>query len=140
MAESPVFVPRPDVDIMQDIENVIVHYPPMVHDRHQVHISVQDAIVTISGHTRTGVTHYYLKETISRVPGVRGVLTANFYNDEAVRRDVGAVIPVGVFTNVEHGHVILTGRLPAGTDQDSLRQAVGAVPGVQGVHTRFIAG
>ena len=138
MAETTVFVDRPDSDIRADIERVLVRYPPMVNDRHHVNLTVADGLVTLSGYTRTGITRRYLMETLSRVAGVRGMVAAELYDDESLRLAVGSAIPVGIFTTVEYGHIILSGRLPAGQDADALVSAVSAVPGVRGVHTHFI--
>lgn len=138
MAEASVATPRPDVDIHEAIEDIIVHYPPMVNDRHHVKINVENGVAKIVGYVKTPITRHYLHETIPTVQGVVGVDDSQLYDDETIRLEVGALIPFGVFANFEYGIVILTGRLPQGTDADSLIQKIKAVPGVRIVTSKFI--
>jgi osmotically-inducible protein OsmY len=138
MAEASVLAQRPDVDIREDIENVIVQYPPMVNDRHHVKISVESGIVKLVGHLKTPITRHYLVETIPTVNGVAQLDVSQLYDDETLRLEVAPHIPAGVFATVEYGVVILTGRLPQGTNEAELIQKVQAVPGVRVVASRFI--
>jgi osmotically-inducible protein OsmY len=130
--------PRPDVDIYEDIDQIIVRYPPMVNDRHHIKASVENGAVKLAGHVRTGITLRYLLDSVAQIPGVATVDSSQLYNDETVRREVGQLVPPGVFVNVEIGVVILSGRLPPGTDAATLIEQVRAAPGVRQVIAKFI--
>lgn len=138
MADSTVVTPRPDLDIHEEIEDIIVHYPPMVNDRHHVKITVDDGVVNVVGHMRTTITRRYLIETLPTIKGVAKVDDSQLYDDEAIRLEVGQLIPQGVFANIEYGVVILSGRLPHGSSEAELVQKVKAIAGVRMVTSRFI--
>lgn len=130
--------PRPDVDIYQDIEQIIVRYPPMVNDRHHIKTSVENGVVNLAGHLRSGITRRYLLDSVAQIPGVVSVDSSQLYDDEAMRLNVGQHIPSGVFVNVEIGLVILSGRQPPGTDAAKLIDQVKAAPGVRQVIAKFM--
>lgn len=138
MAEASVATPRPDLDIHEDIEDIIVHYPPMVNDRHHVKISVENGVVKLVGHMKTPITRHYLTETIPTVKGVAQVDDSQLYDDEGIRLEIGKLIPLGVFANIEYGVVILSGRLPQGIDSAALIEKVKGVSGVRIVTSKFI--
>ena len=138
MADATVVTPRPDLDIHENIEDIIVHYPPMVNDRHHVKINVENGVVKLVGHMKTAITRRYVTETIATVKGVAKVDDSQLYDDEAIKLEVGQLIPQGVFANVEYDVVILTGRLPLETSEAELVQKVKAVPGVRMVTSKFI--
>jgi hypothetical protein len=138
MAEASAVVQRPDLDIHEDIEGVTVQYPPMVNDRHHVKVSVENGVVTLTGHLKTPITRNYLMETIPGVKGVVRVDISQLYDDETIRLEIAPFIPFGVFANVEYGVVILTGRLPQGTNEVELVQKVKVVPGIRMVTSKFI--
>jgi len=138
MADAPVATPRSDLDIHEDIESIIIHYPPMVNDRHHVKISVENGTVKPVGHLKTPITRQYLVDTLPTVKGVVKVDDSQLYDDEKIRLEVGQLIPMGVFANVEYGVVILSGRLPQGTSEADLVQKVKAVPGVRLTASKFI--
>lgn len=138
MAETMPSTTRPDVDILADIEAAIGQYPPMVNDRRHVKIVVLDGAVSVFGHVKTAITCTYLQDTIAQIEGVRSVDISALYNDDTIRRDIGSLIPFGVWANVEYGHVILTGRLSGETDPNSLINQVRSVPGVRDVRTKFM--
>ncbi len=131
-------VPRADVDIAADIDNLLSMYPPMVNDRDYLHYTVDDGAVTLAGHVRTGITKRYITETVQGLPGVKSLDYSQLYDDGTLRLDVGQVIPVGVLVTVEYGVVILTGRLPDGTNERALVSQVEALPGVRAVRTSFL--
>ncbi len=138
MTEASVATPRPDMDIHEAIEDIIVHYPPMVNDRHHVKINIENGAAKIVGYVKSPITRHYLLETLPTVPGVTSVDDSQLYDDETIRLEVGALIPFGVFANFEYGIVILTGKLPQGTNADSVIQKIKAVPGVRVVTSKFI--
>ena len=128
---------RSDADIEEEIDRIIAHYPPLVHDRHFIDLSVQDGVVTISGYARTGITRAHLVNAIEAMPDVRSVKAKKFYSDDKIRLDVGQRIPAGIFSNVDRGVVILTGHLPKGSTEKKLVTAVGKVAGVRSVNAKF---
>ncbi|MDX1993298.1 MAG: BON domain-containing protein [bacterium] len=137
MAETPVRAERPDMDIQEEIHDHLTDYPPLSHDRHRVHVEVQNGAVTVSGHVKTPQTLRYLINKIEQVEGVKSVTNEGLYDDETLRLEVGRLVPVGVFVNTEYGAVILSGNLAAGAAVESLVQQVAQVPGVHRVLTTF---
>jgi osmotically-inducible protein OsmY len=128
---------RPDVDIVEDIEDLMMHYPPAAHDRHRIHVSAEDGVVTLSGYTKAPVTRSYLLEHIKNVSGVKAVQAKAFYDDESLRLSIGRIVPTGVQVMVEYGAAILAGKLPAGVNEAQVETKVGAVPGVHKVVLAF---
>lgn len=133
MAETQVKTQRPDVDIEAEIDHIMTRYPPMVNDRRHVTYSVKDGAVAVRGHIKTGITRHYLADMLPEIKGVKSVNLDLLYVDADMRRDVGALVPYGVFVNVEYGTVILTGRVPDDVDAKALIEQVEAVPGVRRV-------
>lgn len=131
-------VPRPDVDIAADIDNLLTVYPPMVKDRDYVHYTVDEGAVTLAGHVRTGITRRYITETVQGLPGVKSLDDSQLYDDGALRLEAGQVIPVGVMVSVEYGVVILSGHLPAGANERELVSRIEALPGIRAVRTNFL--
>jgi osmotically-inducible protein OsmY len=132
-----IAVNRPDVDVVEDIHNLIVNYPPAAHDRHHVQVSVQAGIVTLSGYVTTPITRSYLLQHIKEVEGVRDIHHENFYDDESIRLSIGRIVPTGVQVVVVYGGVILAGKLPQGVSEGQLETKVSAVPGVHKVVLAF---
>jgi|FLYN01.1.fsa_nt_gi osmotically-inducible protein OsmY len=129
---------RPDIDIIEDIEDLIAHYPPTMRDRHHIHIGAQAGAVTVSGYVKSPNTRSFLLENIPLVIGVRSVHADELYDDESIRLDVGKLIEPGVmFANVEYGTVVLSGRLPPGKTAEEYVRQVAQVPGVRRVVTAF---
>jgi len=139
MAETKIRRQRADEDILEEIDDLIADYPPLVQDRHRIHISVEQGVVTVSGHTRTNITHSYLLRLLDKVDGVVGVNADEFYSDADLRLEISHLIPVGVIANVSYGVVILTGRLPEETTEDELVAAIAEIDGVRAVRAQFIA-
>lgn len=128
---------RPDLDVQDDIQNIIVRYPPLQADRHQIDVEVHDGEVIISGHVRSIISRRYLLERAASVPGVRSVNIDRLYAEETIRLEVGRLIPTGVIANPYYGALILTGTLPQGVTAEALAQQVGQIPGVEQVLTKF---
>ena len=140
MADTPITAAtRSDLDILADVENAITQYPPAVNDRHQVKVQVEGGVVTLTGHLKTTITLGYLKETLPQIEGVKQVGMSELYIDERLRLEVGRHTPIGVWANVEYGHVMLTGRLPDGMPANTLIAQIRGIPGVRDVRTQFIA-
>jgi osmotically-inducible protein OsmY len=130
---------RADSAIAEDIRRIIQDYPPAVNDRHRIHYSVQDGVITLSGYVRSYPTFIYLLNRIEAIRGIQGIVADEFYNDEYLRREVGQVVPSGVQVRVEYGTVALTGTLPEDADVESVVRQVGLVDGVHRVLTTFSA-
>jgi len=124
---------RPNVDVESDIENVIVHYPPLMNDRHHIHYSVQDGVATLSGHVKTPITRQYLLARVAEIPGVTSTSADQLYDDESIRLDVGRFIPPGMVGTVEYGRVILAGDVPSGTNIEDVMAQISQLPGVDKV-------
>ena len=131
MTETQPAAERADLDILSDIEHLIAQYPPLVKDRHAIKLDVKNGHVTVTGHVQTPNTRRYFLNTLPKIEGVKSVDAARFYVDESVRLEIGKVLPVGALVaKIQHGVVILTGDLPAGTNADSVVKSVGQLPGV----------
>jgi osmotically-inducible protein OsmY len=135
MAQAAV---RPDVDIIEAIEDRIAHYPPATRDRHHIQVSSQGGLVTLKGNVKSPNTRSVLLETLPQVEGVKSVNADELYDDESIRLDVGRLIESGVmFANIEYGVVVLSGRLPSGKSAEEIVRQVAQVPGVRRVVTAF---
>ncbi len=122
MAETNVITQRPDMDIQDDIDHLIAHYPPLQKDRHAIHVIVSNGIVTISGHVQTPITRQYFLERLTHIPGVVAVHGDELFDDETTRIEAGKVIPSGVILGkVLYGTAVLSGDLPAWPDRRSGR-------------------
>ena len=129
---------RPDVDIIEDIEDLIVHYPPTMRDRHYFHVTSQNGHVTVRGHVKSPITRSILLEILPQVEGVIAVNADELYDDESIRLDVGRLVEPGVmFANVQYGVVVLSGRVPPDMQVDRLKSEVSKTPGVRQVITAF---
>lgn len=132
-------VERSDAAIEDDIHHIIVRYPPLTHDRHHIHVQVENGHVTISGYLKSQPTEYIFEKNIRQVAGIKSLNTEALYNDEDLRVAVGKMLPYGVQVNVQYGRVVLTGRLPEDTPVEDVVNAVSQVPGVHRVTTAFSA-
>jgi osmotically-inducible protein OsmY len=137
MAQSESVSARPDIDIDADIDHLLRTYPPLTNDRHRVEFALRDGMVTVSGYVKSLATQNYVINEVSRIHGVRGLETTSFYNDDAIRRDVGRAIAPGIVARVEYGAVILGGNLPEGANVASMVRKIALVPGVHRVITGF---
>lgn len=128
---------RADLDIAEDVATIVATYPPLQADRHNLRVDVQDGVVHFSGYLMTPISRYYLVELTAEVPGVQGIQDDGLFNDEALRLEIGRVLPPGVLVHVRYGTVVLSGHRPADMTDDQLAAAVSAVPGVKRVVTSF---
>jgi osmotically-inducible protein OsmY len=125
---------RPDIDLEHDLEEIIIHYPPLMQDRHHIQVSVKSGVVTVQGYTRSPNSRRYLLEKIPLVEDVTEVHADQFFDDESIRFEVGRLIPAGqIFVRMEHGVVILSGRVPDGVNLGEIIQKVQQIPGVRKV-------
>jgi osmotically-inducible protein OsmY len=134
MAQARV---QSDAELEAAINAIITHYPPLMNDRRHLTVQVENGAVTVSGHTRTIITCTYLVDALKRMPGIVSLNIDNLYSDDHIRLEVGKVIPVGVYSNVNQGVVILSGRLPKGKTIEEVVTAVEQVKGVRAVRTQF---
>lgn len=131
-------ITRPDIDIIEDIEDIIAHYPPAMRDRRHIHISAQAGHVTLTGNVMSPNTRAVLLEKIASVAGVQSVNADRLYDDESIRLDVGRLIESGsMFARIEYGTVVLSGYVPAGKTADEYARQVAQVSGVRRVVTTF---
>ena len=138
MTETPVTTERADLDIVEDIEHLIAHYPPSRNDQRHIKVQVKNGHVTLSGHVQTPNTRRYL---VSQIPGVEGVRSVNangLYADENIRLEVGKVLPMGVqLARVYYGTVVLSGKLAADVSAEQVAGRVREIPGVESVAMGF---
>lgn len=134
-AQSPAA--RADVEIEADIDNIIVRYPPLNHDRNHLHVDVQNGVANIRGHVRSVNTRDFFLQALGTVDGLKGVNADYLHVDETIRLALGRVLPVGVLANVEYGTVVLSGEQPADTSVDEIVGKAGSVPGVRRVVIAF---
>lgn len=137
MAETAAPVQRADVDILEEIEDMICDYPPLVQDRHYYDVVVENGSATISGHTRTTITRRYLVDAVAHVDGITDVNADGFHSDADLRLQISRLIPSGVIANVRFGVVVLTGHLPVGATEKALVAAIGDIDGVRAVRAQF---
>lgn len=137
MAESQPVNNITDIDIEAAIHHAMTAYPPLMHDRHRVMLTIEDGVVTVSGYVKSAITGNFLLNTLRSVDGVKDVVVEAFYNDDAIRLDVGHAVPPGVMVRMEYGAVILSGNLPDGVEPEGIVKQVGLVPGVHRVLTTF---
>jgi osmotically-inducible protein OsmY len=129
---------RPDVDIIEDIEDIIVHYPPTMRDRHYFHVTSHNGHVTIKGNVKSPITRSFLLENLPQVEGFTAVNADELYDDESIRLDVGRLIEPGImFANISYGIVVLSGRIPPDLPVENLINEVSKIPGVRQVVTAF---
>lgn len=124
---------RPDMDIREDITSLIVRYPPLSSERHLIEFSVEQGVVRFRGHIGNAINRGYLLEHTARVPGVRRIDAGLLFDQEAMRLDIGRVLPEGVMVNVRYSAVVLSGRPVSGEDIGLIAQQVANMPGVQKV-------
>lgn len=127
---------RPDVDLLEDVQNVFIHYPPMVNDRHHVTVEVSGGTVILRGVLKTPITRRYLVNQLEQLAAVQGVNTDALYDDEALRHAVGQVLPVGVVANLDYGTVILSGTLPDDDALEALVEQISTIPGIKRIVAR----
>ncbi len=136
MAETIGVKVYSDLDIYAGIQGIMQDsYPPLMHDRHRIKVEVNNGDVILSGHVKVPQTANYLLRHVQAVPGVKAVDVQAIYNDEAIRLDVGQVVPPGIQIVVEYGAVVLVGELPVGVEAEALVKTVAKVAGVHRVLT-----
>lgn len=124
-------LPRPDVDIEQEIVGIIRSYPPLKVSRPHFEFQSTDGHVRFKGNIRTPQERTVLENAVRRISGVKSVDCSQLIDDEMVRFHVGHLLPPGVFATVHLGGVALTGHLPQGADAATLMDMVSHTPGVR---------
>jgi osmotically-inducible protein OsmY len=137
MTDAQIIEARPDVDIIEDVKEIIAHYPPLFADRHHLRINARDGVLILGGHVSSPISRRYLMDRAGEVRGVIRVNCDALYDEENIRLDVGGALPDGVIANVRYGTAILTGKLPDGMNEESLAERVGDVRGVERVVAAF---
>ncbi len=138
MTDTQVTTERADMDIAEDIESLIAHYPPSRNDQRHIDVHVKNGHVTLTGHVQSPTTRRYLVVQIPSVEGVRSINADLLYDDESIRLDVGRGLPMGVqLARVYYGTVVLAGKLPQDITEASLIADVQAVACVAQVMTAF---
>lgn len=129
---------RTDEDILAEIDHLIAHYPPLVHDRRTIRVEVNAGCVTVRGNLMSPNTAEYLLNRIGQMDGVQMVEAAELFDDQSLRLEIAHLLPAGVMiASIRQGFVVLTGTLPPHTDLNALIHTVAAVPGVRQVINGF---
>src|SRR5215813_13846857 len=138
MSETVTSTQRADVDIESDIDHLIAHYPPLAKDRHAIHVSSKDGIVTVSGHVFTPNTRRYFLDHLAIIPGIVDVHAEHLYDDQSIRLDIAPLLPPGIIlARIRYGVVALAGEHPEGTTLEQVVEQVRNVPGVIKVVSGF---
>jgi hypothetical protein len=130
-------VVRPDVDIYAEIQDVIVHYPPLAHDRAHIQIEVKGGHVVVSGNMKSQPAYEYFLNRLPTISGVQSVDSTRLYHDDEIKRSVARLTPPGVFVNIEYGLLKLTGTLPEDISAEEVVKRVSTVPGIHRIVTVF---
>lgn len=124
---------RLDVDIENDVPQIFAAYPPLQHDRNHLKVTVEDGVIKARGYVKNAQNRDILKREASKIEGIKGVDVSGVYDDGGLRIESGQVTPVGVYSTVSYGAVVLTGEKPEGMSDDELIQKVESIPGVRKV-------
>jgi osmotically-inducible protein OsmY len=130
-------IARLDDDIREDVQAVIVRYPPTNSDRHQIFYDIDHGTVRLRGHVKTPINRSYLAESLPRIKGVKQVDTSALFDDESLRLKAGTLLPRGVMVNVTYGVAVLSGSLPDEISEESLVEKVAAIPGISKILVRI---
>ena len=134
-AHSPTA--RADADIAADIDEIIVRYAPLVHDRTHLRVTVSDGQATVAGHVRSLNTRDYFLQALAGIDGLKHVNADYLHVDETLRLALGQALPLGIIANVEYGTVVLSGSQPDGMTEEEVVARAGGVPGVRRVVVAF---
>jgi osmotically-inducible protein OsmY len=137
MNNSATIETRPDIDIVEDVKNIIAHYPPLVTDRRHIDITSHNGALVISGHVQSPINRRYLADRAQLISGVVSVDVDSLCDEESIRFEVGNLIPEGVVAAVRYSVVILSGVVPEDTTEAALVERISAVKGVERVLTSF---
>ncbi len=124
---------RPDIDLINDMQSIIVHYPPTNNDRHHINVNAHNGTIVLSGNTQTPINRKYLNDRGEHIQGALGVDTSQLYDDETIRLDVGRILPPGLIANIYFGNVIIAGELLENVDIPQLVNQIASIPGVRKV-------
>lgn len=137
---------RTDTDIKRDVEAELRFRPDI--DERDIAIKVNNAVVALSGFTRTYLDKQRAEDTVKRVAGVAGVAndievrlgSADGLTDpeitrtavQAIRSTVPAVSE-NIKVLVHHGHITLEGQVEWFYLKEDAERAVRGLRGVSGV-------
>jgi osmotically-inducible protein OsmY len=138
MSEPITNTERADIDIVEDIEHLIAHYPPLAKDRHALHVSCTDGVVTLSGHVFTPNTRRYFLDRLGSISGILDVNAEHLYDDQTIRLDIAPLLPEGMLlARIRYGVVVLAGEVPEGANLEQVVEQVRNVSGVVKVVSGF---
>jgi osmotically-inducible protein OsmY len=135
MSEPVVITQREDALIFDDIRHLIATYPPLANDRPAIEVSVNDGLVTVTGHVMSTNTRRFFLSRLTSIEGVTAIDADELYDDTSIRLEVSRLISDGVQANIRYGVVILSGEAPQ--DIEGLAQQILALRGVKKVVSGF---
>lgn len=130
----------PDIDVHSAVNDLIVHYPPLAHDRPHIHYEVNNGHVTVHGNLKSRLVYDYFLNKLPTVRGVQYVDHSRLYDDDEIKKQVARLIPSGVFVNVEYGLLKLTGTLTGEMTPQELVKRISVIPGITRIVTAFKQG
>jgi len=135
-----VELPRADVDIAEEVQQLFRSYPVLHMSRAYMHVNVTNGIVTISGNVRAVTAKRILRDRVPLINGVKLMNLSELYDDEALEIAIAEKMPNGLYANSQYGMVALTGSLPLHVDPQALLKEIAAIPGVRKVAAHFDQG
>jgi hypothetical protein len=129
-----------DIDVHSAVNDLIVRYPPLAHDRAHIHYGVNNGHVVVSGNMKSHFVYDYFLNKLPSVRGVQSVDHSRLYDDDEIRKQVARLIPSGLFINVEYGVVKLTGALSGNITPEELVKRMAVIPGITRIVTAFKQG
>lgn len=129
---------RPASDIEADIRRFIREFDPLKQGVHHIAYEVDnDGVVTLRGNVRAAVARRVLVDNVPDFAGVTQMNADELYDDDTLRFAVGKLLPAGIYSRVNYGHVTLAGVPAEGLDTEALVAKVEAIDGVVRVITQF---
>ncbi len=137
MTEETTYILITDEDILESLHQLVRSHKPLITSRNHFRFNVQSGVVTIVGNIASHSARRILTDNIPDLPGVVAVDDSALYDDETMRFDLGKLLPSGVRVRINHGQVILSGRLPEDISAEDAKGRVAEVAGVRDVMTTW---
>jgi osmotically-inducible protein OsmY len=137
---------KTDAVIKSDVENALWKNELLrVTDYHEIHIEVSNGVVTVTGHVAGMMNHDRVALALGTVKGIVAVRIRLVADDKLLIKVCEALIKVEriegghVFAKVDHGLVVLSGKVTDAETRILAEQCAGSVPGIRGVMNEIAA-